>query len=113
MLFRQGDLWFKKIDKMPEGEIKKSKSHVLALGEHTGHAHILKSEKPIDLVEFEDGEKAFVVYMKAKLTHGTHDRFGVLVEEEHETEVLEPGIYRQWFERTYDYFQKNIGKVVD
>ena len=43
-LYRQGDVLFKKIDALPEGERKKRENGIVAYGEVTGHHHSLAKE---------------------------------------------------------------------
>lgn len=64
---------------------------VLAYGEHTGHAHVLTSERPIGLVRDSD-TVAYVLLRDA----------GLLVHEEHGTRVMAPGYYEVPTERDYD-----------
>ena len=48
MLYRQGDVYFKPIRKIPAGPAKKRKDGAVAYGEVTGHSHRLAVEAPAD-----------------------------------------------------------------
>ena len=65
---------------------------VLALGEVTGHAHVVVAEKD-DLVLFDNGKgfRILKVGSEAELVH-----------EEHETKPLPPGAYRVIQQREWD-----------
>lgn len=106
-LYRHGDLIFKKLATLPEGAAlvqKEGKSFVLALGEVTGHKHVMTAEKPKDMRIFQDSEGRYVleVIEPTKLSH-----------EEHATLTFEPGIYLMDMEREHDYFEKQERQVID
>jgi len=72
---------------------------VLALGETTGHSHQLKGE----LLLQEKSEKTFFkVLKKAILTH-----------EEHQTMILEKGVYLKVDQVEYDPFKGIIRRILD
>jgi hypothetical protein len=106
-LYRHGDLIFKQLDKLPEG-LKKldlnNKSFTLALGEVTGHKHVIVAEKDEDMKIYQDAEGHYVLEIGAptKLSH-----------EEHNTLTFQPGIYIMGNEREHDYFEKAARQVLD
>lgn len=110
----QGDVYFEKVDITPELEDAPIRSMsgaeikdaiVLAHGEVTGHAHVIRSPNAI-LLKVKDPEKYhdkdhyyFIVTKPVALTH-----------EEHSPALFAPGIYRTLIQRRY---QKKIKAVVD
>lgn len=104
-LGRHGDLNFRKVEKLPK-DLKEKKDNVLALGEHTGHKHVITVDRPetsMDLFEAEDGR----VYMS--ILGGT----ATLKHEEHHPITFEEGVYEMKFEREYDYFMEEVKQVID
>lgn len=95
--YRHGDVSLHPIDVMPEGlkEVKHKGSVVLALGEFTGHKHVLTVPKVEDMKVLQDKEGRFYIQVgeTGKLSH-----------EEHNTLTIVPGIYRTNIEREHDYF---------
>jgi len=104
-IYRHGDVILLKIEALPDGlkKIENNGSFVLALGETTGHKHVLTAPK-IDLEVYQDaqGRNYFKVNSDARLSH-----------EEHGTLVITPDIYVQGQEREKDWFSGAVRKVVD
>lgn len=104
-IYRHGDLSFHP-SKENIKELKKigSKSHVLALGEHTGHKHVITSVKgTCDIYQDEKtGELVLIIDGKAVVTH-----------EEHKEIEFTTGTYRMKQEREFDYFEGIIAQVRD
>jgi hypothetical protein len=103
---RHGDVGIFTITSLPK-DIKKARGTTIALGEATGHHHtLIKEDIGTQIVKYvqELGDKVFFEIRngKAKLTH-----------QEHKTIILEPGIYEVDMEREFDYFTKQINKVID
>ena len=100
---QQGDILFKKLDRMPEGEqkiIQKGKKVTVAHGE-SGHSHVLECDEDLELIQI--GEKILLNLTKeSKIVH-----------EEHKAFVLSPGIHQFGQVREYDYFLEMERKVVD
>ncbi|MBW2993473.1 hypothetical protein KY317_02775 [Candidatus Woesearchaeota archaeon] len=99
---QQGDVILVKIDSIPEGAIKKEKSKkgfVLAEGEVTGHAHVIKQE-------IEIYERAGNLYVKninpVEIEH-----------EEHANITLEPSIWEVKRVREKDHFADEVRRVMD
>jgi len=97
--YRHGDLSFHSIKEMPN-DIKETKNNVLALGETTGHKHVVTGDVQI----FQDtlGNTYIKVNGKASVTH-----------EEHRKVELKKGLYKMFNEREFDWFQKATVKVLD
>ena len=100
---RHGDLSFHPIKELPKGlkEVQHKGSFVLAEGEHTGHKHVVTSEK---MKIFQDASGRYVLQFgsPAKIAH-----------EEHTTITLQPGIYVQEIEQERDPFLDRIKEVLD
>ena len=96
---RHGDLWFKKIEALPNGLILKD-TNIVAEGEVTGHAHTLTGD--FKLYEDNKGTLYLSVETPAEITH-----------QEHGVKEIAPGIYIVEKEREYDPFLEEIRKVAD
>jgi len=105
MYFQQGDVVMKVIKEIPEGDQVQDdlcKRRVLALGEATGHAHVL--------VDTEDSAKVVRVmnqlYMIiSKATELKH--------EEHAPIVIPPGTYQVDIVREADHLAGVVRRVAD
>lgn len=101
----QGDVTFNKFDGELSGTKQKHNgSFVLALGEKTGHRHLITVDRP-DQMEVRDignGEFILVLSSAATITH-----------EEHLPITLDPGTYRVGKEREFDNFSLVTRQVVD
>lgn len=64
---RQGDLLFIPIEKLPR-KLKKQKDNTIALGEVTGHSHVLEEGSVFKA----DGEKYLEVPKDSKVVHQEH-----------------------------------------
>jgi hypothetical protein len=101
----QGDVMFHPfIGNLPDKTLKHTGSFVLALGETTGHKHVITVERPdhMEMRQLENGEYVIVLSAAGTVTH-----------EEHKMIVLEPGIYRVGKEREYDHFAHTVRSVID
>ncbi len=98
---QQGDVKFRKLSAMPEGEVKNvtRKRLVLAHGE-SGHSHVVEDDEA-ELIEI--GER-----MLLKLT-----RSATVTHEEHKPIRLSPGIWEVGKVEEYDYFSKMSRQVMD
>lgn len=106
-IYRHGDLVFKKLDALPSGvkAVKvQDKKFVLALGEVTGHKHVMTATKDDDMKIYQDSEGRYVLQIGAptQLSH-----------EEHRTLTFKPGIYLMDNEREHDYFTQQSRQVLD
>jgi len=112
--YRHGDISFhgisekeaKEMTKIPwdKNAKKDLSSFVVALGESTGHKHVLTMEKPKSLavIEMENGEAIMVLNAPGTITH-----------EEHDPITLEPGFYVKKIEREYDPFKDMARRSLD
>jgi hypothetical protein len=101
----QGDIPFYPFTGTPTGtKVTHTGSVVLALGEHTGHKHVLKTLNPNDLEAWKQLEGGWVITLKTE---------GTLVHEQHGAITIAPGTYRVGQEREYDWFQEVTRQVID
>jgi len=101
-MYIQGDVIIKKIDSIPEGVglvDKTERGYVMAIGEATGHAHVIESD-------LECYEKDNILYFK-------NDKPVALKHEEHGTITIEPGIWKRGIVREFDAFQEESRNVQD
>jgi hypothetical protein len=105
LIARHGDVDLFRLEEAPKSKAKKVKKLVLALGEVTGHKHVITAEKDEDILVYEWDNELGVVFRlnaPAKLSH-----------EEHATITLPPGLYTKSIEREYDPFQNIERQVID
>ena len=99
---QQGDVCFKRVTELPEGErIPISKKNLrLAEGERTGHYHgIVEDNSEM----FKIGDRTFMYLAEdATLTH-----------QEHKHITVEKGLWEIGIVQEYDYFSKMVKPVVD
>lgn len=102
----QGDVTFARIAKLPKGAapIEHKGSFVLALGEKTGHKHVItvEREEGMKLFREENGTVYAVLATPATITH-----------EEHGLIRLESSIWRIGREREKDWFSMAVRQVID
>lgn len=99
-IYRHGDVLLKEIQALPKGSTV-LQDKVLAYGEVTGHKHQFADASTID--RFQHQDKLYLqVYTPVPLNH-----------EEHNTIIIEPGVYEQITEREYDPFLESIRTVID
>jgi hypothetical protein len=110
VMFRQGDVLLIKVNSANGVQnLAKMPRVVLAYGEHTGHAHVLDSEKVLPLVRYrsampKEGEKQRQIWDAAAeryiqvLEQTTLDHRNLLKGDkltgEHDSIALDPGTYR-------------------
>lgn len=99
--YRQGDVFLRRVEKLPEGAEKQKRDGriVLAYGEVTGHAHAIH-EVEADVYALKTGERYLLISGLSKLVH-----------EEHATIDIEPGVYEVIQQR--EYFPQGIRNVAD
>ena len=87
----------------PKGlkKIQQGKQYVLAIGEHTGHKHLLVADR-VSVHKDEQG----VIYLNI---NGT----AIVTHEEHKQISVVPGWYRLGNEREFDYYLGEIAQVQD
>ena len=102
--YRHGDILFRPIKEELKGnKVAHTESFTVALGEATGHHHVITVENPdnLDIVETPMG---YVLTLKSE---------GTLTHEEHGTLTIAPGIYQVGREREHDWFAKSTRQVID
>ena len=102
---QHGDVLINKINKLPKNLKKiepRNGRNILADGEVTGHAHAITDIKNSDLFEDKDGTLYLKCNASVELTH-----------EEHDTQIIEPGIYEIGIVQEVDPFEDIIRKVAD
>ena len=101
--YQQGDVLLTKVDSIPVGAVEvepKRRGVVVAEGEATGHAHVMD---PRTVTEFEVGDMRFLeVRDTTPMTH-----------EEHDPQVVEPGVYEIGGVVEKDWLADAIRPVVD
>lgn len=98
---QQGDVILRKLESMPQGEVKKitRKKLILAHGE-SGHSHVIE-DNDAELIQI--GERMLLrLERSATVTH-----------EEHKPITLSPGIWEVGRVREYDWFSKMERQVMD
>jgi len=100
--FQQGDVTGRKITSLPEGKVEKVSRGkcVLALGEKTGHCHVVE-ESDAELIRI--GNKMIL----------NLEKDSVLTHQEHGPITLTPGMWEIDLINEYDYYSKMVKKVVD
>jgi len=113
--YRHGDISFHQLDEKDTilalkngGEKKERKNldeYVVALGEATGHKHVLRMESPGSLTVVEivgEGRVIFELKSKGTMSHDEHDSF-----------EMEPGTYERKIEREFDPFEAVARQALD
>lgn len=104
--FQQGDVLFTKIDRLPKDIIpvnKNVRGYVLAEGEATGHAHVVKQDVFLYADKETDNE---ILYINS-------DTGFVVQHEEHKPLFLDKGIYRVDKVQEFDWVEMQKRKVRD
>jgi hypothetical protein len=127
-LYRQGDVLFCAIDKLPAGKTAKRENGVVAYGEVTGHKHALADLNAAEVLEIDDGlfvrvsDEGLAIdadtggqtggpYGGARRLIERTVRGATFVHEEHGPITLPPGDYRVQIQR--EYTPEEIRNVVD
>lgn len=114
----QGDVQFRTVKSIPK-EAKSISFKPLALGEHSGHQHILTGD--VQLFEVDNTIFAQIGKGKGRLQHIHESNFkdsmlGSIKEIEkadHDSILLEEGCYEFWIQNQYNPLGKVFEKVVD
>lgn len=115
----QGDVQFKTIDVLPSSA-KKIENKAIALGEHSGHMHIVtgplvemfEHEGKIYTVIGSDGASLQHIH-ESKLTPMTWKKKETLEKADHEPHFLPEGIYEFFIQNSYNPYAKIMEKVID
>lgn len=101
----QGDIpFFPHTGEIKGNKVEHTGSIVLALGEKTGHKHVISTVNPNDLQAWKQLEGGWIITLKTE---------GTLVHNQHGTLTIAPGTYRIGQEREHDYFSEVTRKVID
>ena len=97
-LYRQGDVLFRQIERLPKGERKKRENATVAYGEVTGHSHALAIEdrEAAEVLEIGDGLFVHVSEAGVRIEGGA-----TFVHEEHGPVTLPRGNYEVTIQREY------------
>jgi len=106
-LYRQGDVLFKKIARLPKGERRKRADATVAYGEVTGHRHQLAVADRDHAEVLDIGDGLFVHVSDSGLRLGGAD----FVHEEHATVTLPVGDYEVIIQR--EYSPEAVRNVID
>jgi len=98
-IYRHGDISLHPVNQLPEAAKERIEKYILAYGEATGHHHQLQGSCELQLM---NGRRWITVDEPTELTH-----------QEHHTLTILPGVYEILEERTFDYFENSIKKVID
>ena len=104
-IFRSGDILLKEVKKPKNLKfVGKKTSFVLAIGETTGHKHLLTAEPTTVFDVFQDEKGNYYLEMENK---------GMLTHEEHKEITIERGFYIIGHEQEYNYFENEAVRVQD
>ena len=104
MIYRHGDLIFKPVSDIKGEKIAHDGSFVLALGEHTGHKHVLTVPSVDDMEIFRTPDGGIYMRLKAE---------GTVTHEEHRPVKMKPDTYSMGQEREFEYALGETVKVID
>ena len=123
--YRHGDISFhpRKKKDIPKGsKSERRASYIAAYGEATGHHHELRTRAPLSVGVTDLPELLDLKELPTMTLHTAPDgrRFIEidggdisLTHQEHHTLTIVPGVYEILEERTFDYFENSIKKVID
>lgn len=98
-IYRHGNISLHEINEVPEAQKEQKEKYILAYGEATGHHHQMQGV--VSLLTLSN-RRWITVDEPTDLTH-----------QEHHTLTILPGTYEILEERTFDYFENSIKKVID
>jgi hypothetical protein len=112
-LWRQGDVYFECIDRLPKGKKTKRENGVVAYGEVTGHSHALAIEdhEIAAVYEIEGQEDLYLQVSRSGIA--IQKGGATFVHQEHLPVTLPSGNYRVWQQREFDYTMDRIRRVLD
>ncbi len=114
----QGDVQFKQIAALPK-DAKKITNKPIALGEHSGHMHILTGD--VEMFEHEgkvytsvggDGARLQHIH-ESNLTPTAWTSTKELQKADHAAHFLPKGVYEFFIQNSYNPYTKLMEKVVD
>lgn len=113
--YHHGDVLLIPVDRIDGEQVEEKRPYnVLALGEVTGHAHVIKKDYT-RLFKNKSGVMFLDVTLPAFLEHLHINDFAVLPEHEHPHAPIEiePGLYEVRIIRQYDPWKKELENVQD
>jgi hypothetical protein len=114
----QGDVIFRSINSLPK-EAKKIKHTPIALGEHSGHMHIVTGD--VELFEFEgriisvvgkDGARLQHIH-ESNLTEKAWVSSNEISKADHNSHLLPEGIFEFYIQNSYNPYSKLMERVID
>lgn len=107
--YQQGDLLLRRLDVLPQGEIKviAKKRLILAHGE-SGHSHVIEDDEA-ELIQI--GEQMLVRIARAQTV--SHEEHNAPTSLKPKPVYLAPGIWEIGRVKEYDWFQKMERQVID
>jgi hypothetical protein len=116
--FMQGDVQGRSLSSLPKGA-KRITNKPIALGEFSGHQHVLTGE--VELFEFEGKVFAVVGSDGARLQHVHESNFKLkdykstkeLPMADHKSHLLPEGVYEFFIQNSYNPYKKLMEKVID
>lgn len=114
----QGDVQFKQIKNLP-ANVKKIANKPIALGEHSGHMHILTGD--VELFEVEgkiiaavgaDGARLQHIH-ESKLTPQAWTKTQEIEKADHNSHLLPEGVFEFWIQNSYNPYSKLMEQVID
>lgn len=114
----QGDVQFKQVEKLPAGA-KKVENRPIAYGEHSGHQHVLTGD--VEMFEVDGKLIAAVGGDGARLQHIHESKMTTtawvstreLEKADHNSHLLEEGIYEFYIQNAYNPYTKLMEQVID
>lgn len=114
----QGDVQFAVITSLPAGVVK-VENKPIALGEHSGHMHVLTGD--VKLFEVEGRLIASVGSDGARLQHVHESNFTAkawvktteLPKADHDSHLLPEGLYEFWIQNAFNPYSKMMEQVID
>ena len=100
----QGDVLLRRVDAVPAGAKEQTGEIVLALGEVTGHAHVVESIPGVTSYIAADG-RMFIEVPEGHTATVRH--------QEHGPVTLPPGVWERGIVREYDPFAEAARQVAD
>ena len=100
---RHGDIAFYQIEKVEGEKQKHNGSFAVALGETTGHRHVITVPNIKDMEVYKVGG-GYILTLKSE---------GTITHEEHGTLTIGVGTYRTGIQRERDPFSNAVRQVVD
>lgn len=114
----QGDVQFQSISAIPS-KARKIANKPIALGEHSGHMHVLTGD--VQMFEFEgriicavgsDGARLQHVH-ESNFTDASWTKADELPKADHNSHLLKEGNYEFYIQNSYNPYSKLMEKVID